>query len=231
MKGRKRNQARGTQNSNGYRGNGKYVLPLTKSPQEIRTWSEEIVPPEMDIKLRQIILTSNSGAGTTSVSRFNPNSAYQPIPGGATASVPGFSEMATFYGFYRVIAYEYKATFANLESFPVSVYCINSNNDPSTTGSVTLSANALSQNFLLAPKGGGKDTHTFTKFVRIADLLGSDAIESADSYRALINAAPADITWLGLGSQSGTGANITLGTTVMVTLTMYVRFYDRLLQS
>lgn len=184
----------------------------------------------MDVALSQTFLFQLSLAGTTTCRRYNPNVAYQPEVSGATAAVPGYSEFTAFYGFYRVVKYHYKCTFSNMEAFPVSIYCINSNNDPGTTAALIVSNNALSQNWLLSSKGG-LDTKTFSKTLTIAQVLGSDAVETADSYRALITGAPSDIAWLGFGAQSGTGTNITIGVTCMLELTMYVRFYDRLLQT
>jgi len=223
-----RKQNKKTKNNKG-RG-GRTTMPLTRNPRNIRSWQETIVGPEEDKKFAMTFLFTLNGATTTIVRRYNPNVPYQPEVSGATNTVPGYSEYAALFGFYRVIKYRYKATMSNLEAFPVAVYALNSNNDPTTTAALVVSNNALCQNGFLAAKGGGKDTLIFTKEVEVAHLLGSGAVEDADSYRSLINAAPADITWLGFGAQSGTGANITLGVVVMLELTMYVRLYDRLLQ-
>jgi len=206
-------------------------MPLYAQVPQRKTWQEDIVPTEMDLKLAQVFLGTISGAAASVVVRYNPNSAYQPQTGGATATVPGFSEMSALYGFYRVVRYQYTVTMINNEAFPVTAYVINSNNDPGTSAGVLTAANALSQSVLLASKGSGSDTHTFRKTLNLSEILGTSAVETADSYRALINASPLDVTWLGLGAQSGTASNITNGVTLLLKLTMYVRFYDRLLQS
>lgn len=206
------------------------VMPVYRAPRQMQTWQQTVVPPQLDMKLTMSYLGTLTGGGTI-VSRWNPNSAYQPQVSGATATVPGYSEAAAFYGFYRVTKYSYVVDFSNLEAFPVTCYVVNSNNDPGTTASVVVSAgNAMNQTSFLSAKGG-MDRKTFSKNVTLATLLGSDAIETADSYRSLINGSPSDITWLGLGAQSGTGTALTVGVVYRFSLTMYCRFYDRLLQT
>jgi hypothetical protein len=189
-----------------------------------------IVPAELHVQLQQQFLFNLQGAVTVQCRRYNPNSAYQPEVGGATATVPGFSEQAQTYGFYRVMGYKYKATFVNNEAFGVAVGAINSNNDPGTSAGIIVAANDLSQKKYLSAKGGMDKAVTTARYT-IARVLGSDAVEEADSYRGLITGNPSDITWLGIFAQSMTGSNLTLGVTVCLELTMYIKFYDRNLQT
>jgi len=149
---------------------------------------------------------------------------------GSTGVVPGWDDWIRFYGFYRVVAYDYKITVTNNEAFPINMFIINSNNDPGATATSFSSCNALCESAMLAAKGG-LDRHTFTGSVRIAQVVGTNAAEYADSYRSLITASPADITWMSLGGQSVSGSNLTLGYNYVTYVTFYVRFYDRLLQS
>jgi hypothetical protein len=193
------------------------------------TWRDAIAPPEQDVKLRVISTATISAASPQVTKRWNPNSAYTPETGGGSGSTPGYADWAQLYGYYRVVAYDYKITIMNNEAFPVIVFVVNSNNDPTTTNNSTLASNALSQTYALSAKGG-QDRCEFTKHLRVAEVVGSDAVEFDDIYSSLINASPSDITWIGVGVQSIGGANVTNGVSMRVELNQYTRFYDRLLQ-
>jgi hypothetical protein len=192
------------------------------------SFTESTVPTEMDVKLILLDVGTVSGAATTVAKRYNSNCAFQPIVSGPTAAVPGFSKWAAFYGFYRVIAYDYEITMTNNEAFSINCFILNTNNDPGISGSATASTNALSQHRVIAAKGG-MDKAVFKKRYRIAHVAGTNAVETDDTYRALVTGSPTDLFWLTLGAESGTGANITLGSNYVTYLTMYVRFYDRLI--
>jgi hypothetical protein len=193
-------------------------------PPQMKTFSRNIVPPFMRLKLAQKFLFTL--ATTQSMSRWNPNAAYQPQTGGATGTMPGFSEWAQLYGFYRVYAYSYKLEMSNMEAFPVAVYALNTNNDPGTTVPVTTSVNPLSKSVFLSAKGGNREIATLTGHHSVAAVLGSKAVQQADSYRATVTAIPADVMWLGVGSQSGTGTAYVTGVVCELTLTLDVEFYD-----
>lgn len=188
-----------------------------------------IVPSRLDTRLRSTFIFTLTG-GTTVTRRYNPNSAYTPEVGGATGTTPGYSELAALYGFYRVMGHQYKAICTNLEAFPVSIVAINSNNDPTTSAGVVQANNDLCTTKVLSSKGG-MDRATLSGRFTVARILGSRSVEQADTYRSLINGNPADVTWLGLGAQSGTGTSLTLGVVVVLELVQFVSFYDRLLQT
>jgi len=207
-------------------GNGKQFSPRVAN---FASFTVPIVPSMIKTRLRQNFLFTLTGA-TVVCRRYNPNAVYQPEVGGATATVPGFSELAALYGFYRVFGYSYKAECTNLEAFPVTAIVLNSNNDPGTSAGVIQAANDLCAVKVLSSKGG-MDRAIMSGKYTVARVLGSNAVATADSYRSLITGVPADIAWLGIAAQSNTGTSLTLGMNVLLDLTMYVEFYDRLLQT
>ncbi len=142
-------------------------------------------------------------------------------PGGGNAPAE-FNNWATMYDFYRPIACTMHLAFANAETFPVSVgYCFTTENPGTATSFDQLMAeriNGTSQ-FLL--------NHTFPRrHVKYTDIVGSNAVETADSYRAVINTSPADTVWLTLGAFSPTGANLANGVTYQLDLYISIRFYN-----
>lgn len=194
----------------------------------IPTWNRATVKPDMGIDFKWSFLGTSSGAGPILVRRYNPNSIWQPEAGGSTGVVPAYSEWAAFFGFYRVVGYEYTVTMTNKEAFDVQTYIVNSNNDPGTTAPATLTSNPLCKWKMLSAKGG-LDKVSYSHKYNLEQILGTDTCYTADSYRSLIGASPADITWLGIGAQSLTGANLTNGVDIALTLVMRTVMYDRLL--
>jgi hypothetical protein len=183
----------------------------------------------MDVQLITVNFFTLSSAGASVINRYNTNSAYEPQVGGSTAVTPGYSHWANFYGFYRVIGYSYEITFCNASAFPINCFVLNENNDPGTTAATQITANPLSQHAVVSSMGG-MDKVVFKKRLTISQVAGTTAPETDDTYRALVNASPADVFWLGVGAQSVAGAVLTLGVQVAFYLTQYVRFYDRLQQ-
>jgi len=183
---------------------------------------------EADVKLT--FVTSKSLATGTNVSsvRFTPNSAYDVDPVLGSTSTPGFSEWATLYGFYRVVAFSYKVDFVNTETTrSCAVYTVATNADPGTSLSYIAGANPMSKMTVLAPLSG-QNRASLSGSHKVADILGSDAPETADSYRATVAASPADLVWLGCGAQTLSGNSFTTGNVeVLISITMFVRFYDR----
>jgi len=201
----------------------------TKMPSGFRNL-QPIMPSKKHVPLRVITTAIISGASPAVIKRWNPNSAYTPETGGGSGATPGYADLIPLYGYYRVAGYSYTATISNLEGFGVIVYALNSNADPTTSFNSTLASNPRCQSKSLSPKGG-MDRCTFRGTYTIASIVGSPAPKWDDLYSALINASPADITWLGIGVQSIGGSNVTNGVCVEVELTQYTIFYDYLLQA
>ncbi len=198
-------------------------------PDMPRLWTSAVSKPDMGIKFRPIWLGTVSGSAVSICKRFNPNSIWQPETSGATGTTPGYADWANFYGFYRVIKYHYTISFANKENFDVGVWVCNSSNDPGTTTNSTITANPMTTWKQLSAKGG-LDKVVIRGTYDVAHVAGTEAVYTADSFRSLIGASPADISWLGVGLQSF-GGNLTNGVDIEVQLTQDTIMYDFLLQT
>jgi len=202
----------------------KYTPHVTKTV----TMRSPVMSPELRMPMRTVddrVLT----AGVSVAELWNPNALFQPLASGPTGLVPGYLAWSRLYGFYRVLSYEYVVNFVNTEAFPVAVYVLNTNNTPGTVPPLSLAANPFSQRKVLSAKGG-MDRCIFRKRVTMCDLLGSEAPNTSDSYRALNNASPADLVWLAFCAQSMVGTPLSTGVLYQVTLTMYTHWHDLLLQ-
>jgi hypothetical protein len=188
------------------------------------------MPTEMDVQLRFIRKFTNSGASPAVTKRFTPNSIWRPDPSSFAFPAMGFAEWQELYSLYRVVAYHYVIVAVNNEAFPVAVYITNTNSDPSVSQALSEGVNDLSQRRVLSSKGG-MDRTTISKGYKVATVVGSNDVEMDDDYRGLMTAgsetSPPDLIWLGVGAESITGANITLGVSFVVTLKFTVRLYDR----
>jgi len=204
------------------------LFKQTRMPS-FSSYTDSIMPTEKDVKLVVVGMFNMGGAVTGITVRYKPNSAYQPLAGGSSGVTPGFSHWANFYGFYRVVAYEYEITMVNAQAFPVLCSVTNLNNDPTITPTTNITANPLTQHKTVSPVGG-LDKVTFRKRLTIAQVAGTNAVETGDSYRSSTTGDPADVFWLGVNAQSVTGSTLTIGVNCVVYLYQYVRFYDRLLQ-
>lgn len=176
------------------------------------------IPAQTDKILHFSNMGKLSGAAVNVSSPFAINSN---TPGGGNAPAE-FSNWATMYDFYRPVACTMRLSFANAETFPVSVgYCFTTENPGTSTSYDQLMAERLNgtSQFLL--------NHTFPRrHIKYANIVGSNAVETADSYRAVINTSPADTVWLTLGAFSPTGANLTNGVCYQLDLYISTRFYN-----
>jgi len=174
--------------------------------------------------------TGTLAGGVPAISvRLNPNTPYQPIVGGSTATLPMYAIYAQMYGFYRVVSYSYVVRFCNTETFPVDVWILNSDNDWGVNPTIASSSNPLSQRKIVGSVNG-QSLATLRRSVTVPQIVGSNAPLTADSYRALINANPADLMWMGICAQSMTGVSFTTGVRFECHLMMHTLFHDRLNQ-
>ncbi len=166
------------------------------------------------------------GNGTSSQTlRFATNS-Y--APGGSGGQVAAdYILWAAFYDFYRVAAVKIEIEASNNEAFPVNVALCTSNEDVGSTYPFTSAiAMPFARHKLLGAKGSGKDTARMVISQSIGTLVGSIAPESADSYRAIINADPADTTWAAITVESATGGTMVTGVSITCRITQKFRFYN-----
>ncbi len=176
------------------------------------------IPKEMDRILHFANMGTVKGAAVNVSSPFALNS-NNPNGGNGPAE---FNNYATLYDFYRPVACRMKLTFTNAETFPIVVgYCMTTENPGTSTPYDQLAAERIG-----ATKTILVDRATFSRSIKFADIVGSNAVETADSYRAVINTTPADTVWLTLGVFSPTSVNLTNGGAYQLDLFIKIRFYN-----
>lgn len=187
----------------------------------------QVCPDEMETVLTYpSLFILSAGAATFVARRWTPNAAYDVDPTLGSTSTPGFAEWSALYTYYRVTGYEVILDMSNLETFPIAVFSCNTNTDLGTGGSsyYSYATNPYCKHVMLSGKGG-IDKLRIRHKIDCAALLGSEALEQADSLRAPTGAVPADLLWYNLGLY-GT-ANLTNGVYCSLQIKMRVRFYGR----
>jgi hypothetical protein len=185
-----------------------------------------IAPDELDVKLmyRTAAGLSNGGGGLATKA-FHTNAAFDVDPSLGSTETYGFDEYASLYTYYRVIGYSYSCTVVNGTASPILAYALNTNVDPTAIGTAfyLYSTNPHCQSKLIS--NVSPNMHTFRGRHTIAQITGTTAVETADTYRSLTSTIPSDLTWFTIGVESIGLASVTA--TFDFKLIMHVRFYSR----
>jgi hypothetical protein len=118
-----------------------------------------------------------------------------------------------------------------MEAFPVEWIIMFTNLDPGTSFGTykLLKGNPLVYNRVLGAKGSGQDRQNFSKTIILSEILGSNNVETADSFRAVISADPADFLWYGHAAiaMGGNTLTATNGVIYQRRVTRTIRWYSR----
>lgn len=167
-----------------------------------------------------------NGLGGVVAKSFHTNAAWDVDPSVGSTETLGFDEYAQLYSYYRVIGYSYECTVINPGDYPILFSALNTNTDASLAGTnyALYSTNPYCKSKMVSTIGS-YNSHTFRGAITLSKLVGDDAIESADSFRALTSSVPSDLTWFTIAGESVGGSDITFAYDFK--LTMMVRFYGR----
>jgi hypothetical protein len=210
----------------------RYQFPLTRVPNASPL--ENPVPHEFDTTLvwyANFVLTQATGSALSYAAvRFYTNSALSPDVATPTNRPAGFTNLATLYGSYRVIAYEYDIQIFTREAFGFSCLVRNTNTDPGTSsGQLAFTGEALSQCKLVAaasaPPQRFRGRHT------IAQVTGRP-VENDDLLAADVTTHPSDLTFMSIFIQAATETFTTAtGANISIQIRQRVRFFNRKVQN
>jgi len=216
----------------GVRRKGKKKKPMKKMRQQRNNLRVGPVTQADSITVRlrwpfEIIIYSL--ASQQASVRYVANGPFDVDPLTLSTSMPGFSEYSALYLYNRVISYSMVARVANLEAVPVSLFLINDNQDPGTSGINwnSYSSNSRCSQYLLAASTA-QPAKTISCRLRVQDLVGSKQVLTDPTFQGAYNANPSDKVYVGIGARISTG-NLSNGVMVQAYLEMVVRFYDRVI--
>lgn len=185
-----------------------------------------LIPAETDKILSfQVNKVAFNAANILAMVRFTPNGTFDVDPTLGSTTTPGFTEWAAFYNYYRVIKVAYDIEVANNETFPLRVYTILTNTDPGTIGNPQFSGNPLAKTALISGKGG-MDRCRLRDLKQVSQVVGSQAPETEDNFRAAVTTNPVDVIHLGIGCFNPGSAFVPNGVAVVGVIRMFIRFYD-----
>jgi len=200
----------------------KRLIPF-QHKQTFSTWMLKGMPPELDTHL----IYSNYGVfGIGSASAellFIPNS-YQPQ---ATVSIPAneFLNYAGIYDMYRVVRFRIDFEVVNNDATPCVMSWLCVNEDPTGELANNMIGAPFSGSKLISAANGGQNHAHFVKELSCSTIVGSDAPETDDTYRAVINVAPSDTIWAMLKMTTVSGTS-TSGVAYHVKVHQWIRFYN-----
>ncbi len=213
-------QNRKKKSRNGNRGSKTLIPQHVRAPQN--TWTRPGMPSELDVKLVYTLGYVAGATLTTDIVYFNPNSYIPEVSG--TKAAAEFVNYAAIYDFYRVVKFSIKMEAINQDTTPVQVVFLCHNENFFSEGFDNLMGNQWATGRTLGSVNGGASRTAWKKTLNMETLTGSRAPDTADSYRAVINAAPSDVVWAGMKIFS-TGT-MTNGVTGTAQITQWIRFYN-----
>lgn len=166
---------------------------------------------------------------------FYTNAPFDVDPALGSTSTQGFAELATLFTRYRVISYDSEVQLVTSGIYPTMMTVLHRNTNASSAGGSATDldvylGNAFAQHRLIGHAYSSSGTHTFKASHTIAQIVGSQAPLTDDTFQALVTSVPSDVTFIEIGAHvhEPTGAqNLTGGVMVNLTLRMRTNFYER----
>jgi len=166
---------------------------------------------------------------------FYTNAPFDVDPALGSTSTQGFAELASLYTRYRVLSYTSEIQVVTSGIYPTMVTVLHRNTNASSAGGSSTDldpylGNPLSQHRLLGHAYSSSGTHTFKASHTIAQVVGSTAPLTDDTFQSLVTSVPADVTFIEIGAHvhEPTGLqNLSGGVMVNLTLRMRTSFYER----
>jgi len=197
----------------------------TSTPNLLTYRGPNILPSRLRTTLRfdATSFINNAGVAHAGI-RFEPTYAYDIDPVLGSTAMPGFSELAGIYRFYRVFNVRARVQFANKETFPVMVFICPTNFDfganPATYQNMI--SNRASRTRYLGATSGNAVGSLSTSFSP-QQFGGSSSTLASDPYTARADGtagAPVNNIWFNIGTLadsvhlSGVSYNLVLNVTL-----------------
>jgi hypothetical protein len=174
---------------------------------------------------------TRSNAGFTYLSwRYRVNSIYDPDPLVGTGPVPGFSFWQNAFKLYRVLKIGYSIDLSNLESAPVDVIAVPTNND---IGANFVAINEMFGNPFasqaLLSSAGGMDRARLKGSLDLGEFWGSVPQYLGDpGFASATTTNPANLLFLNIGGSSASNFTALKGLDYRVTLVYTTLFSNRI---
>lgn len=149
------------------------------------------------------------------------------------ASIPALNTFNELYSSYRIIGLQMELEAGSRHSANVNagyLFTTSSSAISTAAGALLAAANAYGSSRLLSASTGGKPVTTMRRKVWLADVVGTDSVETDSDYAAATNAVadPASLIYLHLMSSTQSGNFAANGDCAFTLhLTWVVKFFNR----
>jgi len=189
-------------------------------------------PNFMFDRLRTRLRFENSGtlnnAGVSHASaRLSPTFAYDIDPNLGSTSMPGFTELATLYRFYRCTGLDFSVCFANNEAFNAQCFIAAVNFDPGANTAVSQNylSSRTSKNGMVGPLTGMNLRTLKLDHIELAHFGGSANAFVDDAYSGLSSGgSPSNVMWVTWGVTAQ--GNLVSGLYVSTTTEIDIEFFE-----
>jgi len=170
----------------------------------------------------------NNGTLNYANIRFVPTFAYDVDPTLGSSAVPGFTELAGLYRFYRVKQFKCRVHFSNSDT-ATSAVCyvcpVNADPTPNTTSYQSFLSNRRSVMKIIGPSAGNGIVENLITDVSVDDFGGVRWTGQIDAYSASTSGtAPPNNVWVIVGAE--TTAAMTNGIAVCFRMEIEIEFFE-----
>jgi len=229
---RKGKKKSGRKNGKRTRKGNHEVIRVNHQVQSLRAFLPESYAVRLPYTATFSLINS---VGTSASKALRTNAPYDVDPNLGSTATQGFNQFAANYGYYRCLKYKYKIEVFNSNIIPVNAVVISS--IVNLTGSVTIGTYSLdqiqnnpsAQNALMGHAYNESAKHVFHKTMKPENVEGTPMTITDDHYQALINAVPANLTWICFSATTSAGGTNYLinNVTFKVCIWMDILFYGR----
>jgi hypothetical protein len=199
----------------------------TQMPKTVIYRGLNFMPPRIRTTLRYSNGGTLNNAGALFVNvRQAPTNAYDIDPTLGSTTMPGFAELAAIYRNYRVVRFKLSCSFANKETFPVTIWMCPVNFDPgqNTVNFANYLSNRRCKKSVIGPLTGNSARVLNSGWIGLTDFGGVGVLPINDYYSSNVASSPANNIWIATGVFSGTV--LASGVWTYQTLDIEIEFYE-----
>jgi len=162
----------------------------------------------------------------TTAARFLPNGLYDVDPVVGSTTAVGATEWFALYNRYQVLKYTVVYEFLNQDVLGAELNIVNTNTDPGATNTnyASYARNAYGRHVLLGSVNS-MNRATITQTFATKQILGG--YQSLDTLTGTPTSNPTNVIFTGVGLSPTPVGAMSIGVTVVITVNMLTRFYER----
>jgi len=172
-----------------------------------------------------VVTTGNASAAY----RYRPTAAYDIDPLLGTTAMPGYGELAQFYGSYRVVQSRLNVQICSPTTGTASCVIVPLNQDPGaspTIGTIRGWAASPYNRYKIVPASGSPPT-IFDETMSTEKMFGTKAVYFDDNFASLTNTVPTNNWFWGVGVLLPVAVGGNQGYTLLVKVEVDVEFFNR----